>query len=86
LCNRLLLDDYEVLCFDYFLSEGARQPRTLTMSQRFSVEYADVTDGITAHGNFDVVTNLAPLASMTDYLRFPLGGAQSRIDWHVAQT
>jgi dTDP-glucose 4,6-dehydratase len=72
LCDRLLLDDYEVLCLDNFLTGTRGNLESLVRTERLHVECTDITSDINVSGNVDIVLNFASSASPTDYLRFPI--------------
>lgn len=72
LCERLLLDGYEVLCLDNYSTGSPRNIDHLGLSGGFTHMQGDVTDGFTVPGPIDVVLHLASPASPHDYARLPL--------------
>jgi dTDP-glucose 4,6-dehydratase len=71
LCERLLSDDYEVLCLDNFITGAATNVAHL-MDGPLRLIRTDVTDYIHVPGPVDVVLHLASPASPIDYLRLPI--------------
>jgi dTDP-glucose 4,6-dehydratase len=72
LCERLLLDGYEVLCLDDFCTGAAENVSHLAEIGPFRLIRADVTDFIHVGGNIDVVLHFASPASPIDYLQLPI--------------
>jgi dTDP-glucose 4,6-dehydratase len=72
LCERLLADDYEVLCLDNFVTGNAANVAHLTESGPLRLIRADVTEYIHVSGPVDVVLHFASPASPVDYLRLPI--------------
>jgi dTDP-glucose 4,6-dehydratase len=72
LCERLLDDDYEVICLDNFLTGDAQNVAHLTERSAFRLIRADVTDYIHVAGKVDAVLHFASPASPIDYLELPL--------------
>src|SRR5664279_1916896 len=72
LCERLLLDGYEVICLDNFSTGHARNVARLIELGRFRVINTDVTDYIHIVGAVDVVLHFASPASPVDYLQMPI--------------
>jgi dTDP-glucose 4,6-dehydratase len=72
LCERLLLDGYEVLCLDDFCTGRARNTAHLHELGPFRLVRANVTDFIHVVGPVDVVLHFASPASPVDYLQLPI--------------
>jgi dTDP-glucose 4,6-dehydratase len=72
LCRRLLAAGTEVVCVDNFLTSSAANLETLQAEPGFSFRQADVTAGLEAGGDVDLVVHLASPASPIDYHRHPL--------------
>jgi dTDP-glucose 4,6-dehydratase len=72
LCERLLLDEYEVICVDNFLTGRQENIETLFGLGKFSVDDRDITRDLQIPGPVDVVFHLASSASPIDYLQFPI--------------
>lgn len=72
LCERLLLDEYEVICVDNFLTGRQENVETLFGLGKFSVDDHGITRDLQIPGPVDVVFHLASPASPIDYLRFPI--------------
>jgi dTDP-glucose 4,6-dehydratase len=72
LCERLLLDEYEVICVDNFLTGRQENVEALFGLGKFSVDDHDITQDLRIPGPVDVVFHLASPASPIDYLRFPI--------------
>jgi len=71
LCERLLTDDYEVLCLDNF-STGTPANLAHLVGGPLRVIRTDVTDYVHVPGPVDVVMHFASPASPVDYLRLPI--------------
>ena len=72
LCERLLDEDYEVICLDNFLTGDPQNVAHLTERTGFRLIRADVTDYIHVVGKVDAVLHFASPASPIDYLELPL--------------
>jgi dTDP-glucose 4,6-dehydratase len=72
LCERLLLDEYEVICLDNFLTGAATNVDHLRERERFRLVRADVSDFIHVGGPVDAVFHFASPASPIDYLQLPI--------------
>lgn len=72
LCERLLGDGYEVICFDNFLTGRPTNIEHLMADPRFRLVNRDITDFIYVSGPVDVVLHFASPASPSDYLDLPI--------------
>ncbi|HEY5050135.1 MAG TPA: UDP-glucuronic acid decarboxylase family protein [Acidothermaceae bacterium] len=72
LCERLLRDEYEVLCLDNFLTGTPNNVEHLLGNDRFRLLKVDVTDWIHISGPVDAVLHFASPASPADYLQLPI--------------
>jgi dTDP-glucose 4,6-dehydratase len=72
LCERLLLDGYEVLCLDDFCTGDPANVEHLGELGPFRLVHADVTDYVHVPGHIDAVLHFASPASPVDYLKLPI--------------
>jgi dTDP-glucose 4,6-dehydratase len=72
LCERLLDDDYEVVCLDNFVTGTSANVAHLMQHPRFRLIRADVSDYVHVGGRVDAVLHFASPASPIDYLQLPL--------------
>lgn len=72
LCERLLAEDYEVLCLDNFLTGRPDNVAHLIDHPGFRLVRCDVTDYVHVAGRVDAVLHFASPASPIDYLRLPI--------------
>ncbi|MCK9897406.1 UDP-glucuronic acid decarboxylase family protein [Frankia sp. AgB32] len=72
LCERLLGDGYEVICFDNFLTGRPGNVEHLLEDPRFRLVNRDVNDFIYVSGPVDVVLHFASPASPVDYYELPI--------------
>jgi dTDP-glucose 4,6-dehydratase len=72
LCERLLDEDYEVMCLDNFLTGAPTNVDHLRERERFRLVRADVSDFIHVVGPVDAVFHFASPASPIDYLQLPI--------------
>jgi dTDP-glucose 4,6-dehydratase len=72
LCERLLSDDYEVICLDNFLTGNAANVEHLIEHSGFRLMRVDVTDFVHVGGPVDAVLHFASPASPIDYLKLPI--------------
>lgn len=72
LCDRMLAEGHEVLCFDNFLTGRPENIAHLMGNPRFRLVEYDVTDYLYVDGRLDYVLHFASPASPSDYLRFPI--------------
>ncbi|MFI7062657.1 UDP-glucuronic acid decarboxylase family protein [Kribbella sp. NPDC050124] len=72
LCERLLAEDYEVLCLDNFLTGRPDNVAHLIDHPGFRLVRCDVTDYVHVAGRVDAVLHFASPASPIDYLRMPI--------------
>jgi dTDP-glucose 4,6-dehydratase len=72
LCERLLADDYDVVCLDNFLTGAPANVEHLIGNPAFSLVRVDVTNYIHIPGPVDAVLHFASPASPVDYLQLPI--------------
>ncbi len=72
LCERLLNDGHEVVCFDSLLTGSTANVAHLQDDPSFELSIQDVTDHIQVDGPVDFVMHLASPASPVDYARYPI--------------
>jgi dTDP-glucose 4,6-dehydratase len=72
LCQRLLQEEYEVVCLDDFCTGTPANLEQLLPDPSFHLVRADVTDFVHVSGHVDAVLHLASPASPIDYLQLPL--------------
>jgi dTDP-glucose 4,6-dehydratase len=72
LCERLLLEGYEVLCLDNFSTGPPDNVEHLLGDDRFRLLKVDVTDWIHISGEVNAVLHFASPASPADYLQLPI--------------
>ena len=72
LCERLLAEGWEVLCFDSLLTGSADNLVGALSNERFAYERYDVTNYLHVDGRVDWVLHLASPASPSDYLEYPI--------------
>lgn len=72
LCERLLLDGYEVLCLDNYSTGSPRNIEHLWQLGAFTYLMGDVTERLAIPGPVDVVLHLASPASPKDYARLAI--------------
>jgi len=72
LCERLLRQDCEVLCFDNLLTGRMDNVESLLGHPRFSFEHYDVTNFLYVAGELDAVLHFASPASPADFERLPI--------------
>jgi dTDP-glucose 4,6-dehydratase len=72
LCERLLVEGYQVTCLDNFLTGGAPNVDHLLGRDSFRLVRADVSDYIHVVGAVDAVLHFASPASPIDYLQLPI--------------
>ena len=72
LCERLLLDGYEVLCLDNYSTGNPRNIEHLSRLGSFTYQEGDVSDRLAIQGPLDVVLHLASPASPQDYARLSI--------------
>lgn len=72
LCERLLLDGYEVLCLDNFCTGAPKNVGQLAELGPFRLIRTDVTDYVHVVGHVDAVLHFASPASPIDYLQLPI--------------
>jgi len=72
LCDRLLAEGCEVLCFDNLLTGRMENVTPLLGNARFSFEHYDVTNYLYVAGPLDAVLHFASPASPADFERLPI--------------
>jgi dTDP-glucose 4,6-dehydratase len=72
LCERLLLEGWEVLCLDSFLTGKASNLDGVIGSRGFELQEYDVTKHLTVDGDVDWILHFASPASPVDYLDHPI--------------
>ena len=72
LCERLLAQGCEVLCFDNLLTGRMDNVESLLGHPRFSFEHYDVTNFLYVAGELDAVLHFASPASPADFERLPI--------------
>jgi dTDP-glucose 4,6-dehydratase len=72
LCERLLLDGWEVVCLDNFLTGTAVNVAHLSQIGPFRLVRTDVSEYIHVVGDVDAVLHFASPASPVDYLKLPI--------------
>jgi dTDP-glucose 4,6-dehydratase len=72
LCERLLAEDWSVMCFDSFLTGGAGNLAGILEHERFRFERYDVTNYLFVDGRVDWVLHFASPASPRDYFDHPI--------------
>jgi dTDP-glucose 4,6-dehydratase len=72
LCDRLLAEGWEVLCFDSLLTGSADNLVDALASEGFRYQAYDVTNYLYVDGPVDWVLHFASPASPTDYLEYPI--------------
>jgi dTDP-glucose 4,6-dehydratase len=72
LCERLLVDGYEVVCIDNFLTGTPANVEHLVSDPGFRLLRADVTNYVHIPGPVDLVLHFASPASPIDYLQLPI--------------
>jgi len=72
LCERLLAEGCEVLCFDNLLTGRMDNVEPLLGNPRFSFEHYDVTQYLYVAGPLDAILHFASPASPADFERLPI--------------
>jgi len=72
LCERLLQEGWEVVCFDSFLTGGAGNLAGSLDHPRFRLEQYDVTNYLFVEGDLDWILHFASPASPRDYMDHPI--------------
>ena len=72
LCDRLLAEGWEVVCFDSFLTGGVHNLAGSLGHPRFRFERYDVTNYLFVEGELDWILHFASPASPRDYLDHPI--------------
>jgi len=72
LCDRLLAEDFKVICLDNLITGDLENIRHLLKDKNFEFIRHDVTKYIEIKGSVDYVLHFASPASPIDYLKFPI--------------
>jgi dTDP-glucose 4,6-dehydratase len=72
LCERLLLEGWEVVCLDSFLTGNSNNLAEVVGHDRFRLEHYDVTNYLFIEGDVDWILHFASPASPIDYLDHPI--------------
>jgi nucleoside-diphosphate-sugar epimerase len=72
LCDRLLAEDWEIVCVDSLLTGTTANLSDALSNDRFTMQEADVSRGLDVDGPVDWVFHFASLASPRDYLMHPI--------------
>jgi len=72
LCERLLAEGWEVVCFDSLLTGSADNLLGCLSNEAFRYELYDVTNYLYVDGAVDWVLHFASPASPSDYLQYPI--------------
>jgi len=72
LCDRLLREDFKVICLDNFITSDIGNIRHLLKEKNFIFIKHNVTKYIKVKDKIDFVLHLASLASPEDYLQYPI--------------
>jgi dTDP-glucose 4,6-dehydratase len=72
LCERLVAEGHEVICYDSLLTGAAINLSSLEGNERFTYRNHNVIKHIEVEGHLDWVMNLASPASPVDYLEHPI--------------
>src|SRR4051794_42712 len=72
LCERFLVEGYDVVCIDNFLTGSPANVEHLMADPAFRMVRADVTNYVHVAGPVDLVLHFASPASPIDYLQLPI--------------
>jgi len=72
LCERFLLEGYEVICMDNLITGDLANIEHLFQDKWFHFEHRDVTEYIHVPGQLDAILHFASPASPIDYLELPI--------------
>jgi dTDP-glucose 4,6-dehydratase len=72
LCQRLLADDFKVICVDNFITGDRDNLKCFAKDSNFCLEVCDVNNYIDIPGRVDYVLHCASLPSPKDYMRYPI--------------
>jgi len=72
LCERLIQDDFRVICLDNLITGKLENIRRLLKDKNFLFKKHNVTEFIGIKGKVDYVLHFASPASPEDYLEFPI--------------
>ena len=72
LCERFLLEGYEVICMDNLITGDVKNVEHLFSDPSFHFERRDVTEYIHVVGKLDAILHFASPASPIDYLELPI--------------
>ena len=72
LCDRMIAEGHEVLCFDNFITGNPDNVAHLVGHERFRLVCHDVTEFTYVEGPLDYILHFASPASPIDYLKLPI--------------
>jgi len=72
LCDRMLAEGHEVVCFDNFITGNPDNVAHLMGNERFKLVRHDVTSFMYVEGPLDYILHFASPASPIDYLKYPI--------------
>ena len=72
LCDRMIAEGHEVLCFDNFITGNPDNVAHLVGHERFRLVCHDVTEFTYVDGPLDYILHFASPASPIDYLKLPI--------------
>lgn len=72
ICERLLIDGFDVVCMDNFITGDVSNISSIEDNSRFTLIEHDVSEKITFGGEIDWVLHFACPASPIDYLKYPI--------------
>lgn len=72
LCEKYLIEDYEVVCMDNLLTGRMQNIEHLLPRPEFTFIHHDVTNYIHLNGELDLILHFASPASPIDYLEMPI--------------
>ena len=72
ICERLLVEGWDVVCLDNFLTGSPANVEHLLSNPRFRMMRVNVTDYVHVPGDVDVIYHFASPASPIDYLQLPI--------------
>ena len=72
LCDRLIKEDFKVICIDNLLTGSTNNISHLFGNENFLFEKHDVTNYIHLPGRIDFILHFASPASPIDYLKYPI--------------
>lgn len=72
LCDKLIINDFKVICLDNFITGNPRNIKHLLKENNFRFIEHNVTQYIAIKGRVDYVLHFASPASPVDYLKLPI--------------